>query len=876
MMEKDKNKIQAELEKLSWEFIAEINKQELADSEEELFLEETAELDDEKSDVGLTLEKKDPAGMSEFDNFIKEDITEAGKLDLDEDKLEEYKIDAWHVPSEVRDRWYKKAIRSLAVFVLAPFKFINWIARQIVKVVVYLMRGVEVLIKILLTLARAILSIGKNSAEYLFGKRAGLKDSLADKRFKQRDILRVQYLKQVLVFGCVVLLIVASFKIYSVYYRSTEIKGEVLGAAELGWGYLEQAGMASQGFDFVSATEHFKLARENFKQAEEKMNFLGGVSNSLIGLMPEAKQAKKAMRSAELFAQAGERLAKVMQTLFTSQVAIVLDESSDYLNSNKIKQISWESALSEMNLAVEEAQQAGSILAKIDLSSLPLSQQQKQRMETVKASLPMVMNWLKEGRDIIQVLGYLSGMNEERRLMLVFQNNSELRPSGGFMGSYAIVDIKDGKIKKIEVPGGGFYDLKGSLAVKVDAPYPFHLFSPIWQPWNANWFYDWPTSAQKIEWFYDKSGGPTVDGVIAFTPNVVEDLLRVLGEIDMPEYGVVITADNFVKTTQRQVELEYDKQQNQPKKFIADLMPKLLERLAKMNKEELIKLWQIAQNNLATKHLLVYVNDNLIQEKVVKLGWAGQVKNNRYDYLAVVHTNVAGGKTDRVIKKSLDYQINVLKDGKLEVELTLTKEHQGDVEDVFERQTNVDYIRFYVPRGSRLVSAEGFDNMPQDRVFQTAEDVSPDPLLVKVEKNLKVDPVSGTRISEEFGKTVFANWMIVKPGEEKQVKLKYILPFKYNKIEQLKNVDLELSWWERIKNYFWPQKIKRDNQPQVYSLLVQKQPGVEKMEMTVDLQLAPGYKLKEFYPDSAMKSDQRGIEYKFDLVSDAYMRFVFE
>ena len=70
--------------------------------------------------------------------------------------------------------------------------------------------------------------------------------------------------------------------------------------------------------------------------------------------------------------------------------------------------------------------------------------------------------------------------------------------------------------------------------------------SAVWTMHDANWFPNFPTSAEKVSWFYEKTGGRTVDGVIAITPELLRDLLAITGPIDMPEYDKTINADNFI------------------------------------------------------------------------------------------------------------------------------------------------------------------------------------------------------------------------------------------------------------------------------------------------------------------------------------------
>ncbi len=886
MDSEDKKRIQAELEKLSWQFLTELDKADNQDEEAEAFWQamdvedKTASVEKAVPDTESRLSENDSAVTGRHEPSAEERFF----LELDEDKLENYKIDAWHIPNKhnVFNAYWHQATDGIK-------RFGNLFWRYFISLTVYWpLKALKYLVVFLKELLKGIWLLLRESWLFLFGglslkrkvvKRKNKRESFDGVTDGNKHGRRARFVfvyarwKPVAAFALAVLLTWLPFKAYQTYYQAKNLKGQVLGVAKSGWEHLSLGERAGQGYDFFSAAKHFALARRNFELANKKINFLGGASRSLIAVIPQAKEAQKALRAAELFAGAGEKLAVVMDNLFESGLTSGLNQSAG--GSKAEIDLDWREINNKLDTAFDEANQAGKLLSDIKINDLDLSSEQKEQLKQAQDKWPQILSWLKQARLASSVAAYLTAMEEPRRLMLVFQNNNELRPSGGFMGSYALVDIERGKIKKIEVPGGGFYDLKGSLAVRVDAPYPFHLFSPIWQPWNANWFYDWPTSARKIEWFYEKSGGSSVDGVLAFTPAVVEDLLRLTGPIEMPDYKLTVTADNFVKTAQAQVELLYDKQENRPKKFIGDLMRRLLERLAGLNKEKFGALWQLAQNNLADKNLLIYVNDNLTEEKLLKLDWAGQVKDTRGDYLAVIHTNIAGGKTDQVIARSLKYKVFFRSDGKAIVDLNLREEHKGKPGDLFEGHANVDYIRFYVPLGSRLIAAEGFTDPPKDRVFQVDKEAKADADLWQVRRTLKVDKASGTRISREFNKTVFGNWLIVKPGEVKNIHLVYELPFTYQRetaVGTLKS--LKLNWWQKIKKYFWPQqRLKVRSTPNIYTLLMQKQPGVNNFKIEVELINANKRNFKEAYP--AVKPMGDTIKYDFNLKTDSFFRVVF-
>ncbi len=881
MTQDNKQKIQKELEELSWAFLAESKEPEK--EEVDFLIEENKEPDELDNDV------------NNFDNYIDDDIqslysknnysyglNDMGRntgIIMDEDKLEAHKVIEWHKPNKIKKSKFKIFWQQIWRIVIWPIKIvfllINVFIKSIYSILNIFFNSLFKIIKNIFILSWQFIVAFKYVWIYLFGEINWSK--------KKKLIPVIMPVRQKTIWkkaGAFVVLaicLVLPLQIYSTYYKAKNFKGEVLGVAQLGLANLQEASRSGVNLDFDEASYKFILAEEDFDIIKDKIDELGVVANKLGEFIPDIKIGKKLIQVAELSSQVGHHIAESASWLNEMPEGLKVSMATVDNNSKNKKEINLIQANYEMKLALAKTEKINRILNDIELEGTSFVEYKKE-FDNLRSNLPNLIAWLREGNKVIEILNYVLGMDEPRRLMLVFQNNNELRPTGGFMGSYAIVDIKDGKIKNIRVPGGGFYDLKGSLTVKVDAPYPFHLFSPIWQPWNANWFYDWPTSAKKIEWFYDKSGGSSVDGVIAFTPRVIIDLLKVVGDINMPEYDLVINSENFIREAQLQVEFNYNKKENKPKKFIGDLMPKILDKLAKIDKDQLISILQITLNNFKEKHLLVYLNDKNLQTKIKELGWAGEAKNNNKDYLAIIHTNVAGGKTDGVIKEEIDHQAEILSDGSVIDTVTLVRTHQGKIDDIFEGQTNVDYIRFYVPLGSKLLSAQGFDAMPSDRIFQKDKSIAEDPLLKQVEKNLKIDDNSQTRITNEFSKTVFANWLIVAPGESKKIVIKYLLPIKYNLAEKNNLTKINESIWQLLKRYFFGSKdSKIEKKQNSYSLLMQKQPGIngDNVEVESRLKLDKHWQVMNYQSKDNIVLWKNGIKFKNNLKIDEYYKVIF-
>src|SRR6185436_5726721 len=202
---------------------------------------------------------------------------------------------------------------------------------------------------------------------------------------------------------------------------------------------------------------------------------------------------------------------------------------------------------------------------------------------------------------------------QPQHLLVLFQNPTEQRPAGGFIGSYAIVTINKANIGDISVRD--IYDPDGQLDLKVIPPETLQLITTKWGARDANWFFDFPTSAQKVIYFLNNSKiyseqNMTFSGAIAINTKVLQDIIGLIGPIDLPEYKTVIDKDNFLSFIQKEVESGADKKVNQPKKIIQVLTPKLLEKVATLGSEDKQAMVKLFEYHLSHKNIMAYFNDH--------------------------------------------------------------------------------------------------------------------------------------------------------------------------------------------------------------------------------------------------------------------------
>lgn len=191
--------------------------------------------------------------------------------------------------------------------------------------------------------------------------------------------------------------------------------------------------------------------------------------------------------------------------------------------------------------------------------------------------------------------------------------------------------------------------------------------------------------------------------------------------------------------------------------------------------------------------------------------------------------------------------------------VTITKEHRGLKSALFEGANNVDYIRLYVPEGSTLINASGFE-IPSPTLFEASDvPLEKDPDLTLAASNQFTDPASGTDIWNESGKTVFGNWMQTKPGETQVVIFSYVLPFTIRGA----NKDPDMLDMAKAKLGF------KDLEP--YTILLQKQSGVNDRQTNVHI----------FFPEQSnvvWSSHQGALDGTISLLNDrdTFLRFLLE
>lgn len=542
--------------------------------------------------------------------------------------------------------------------------------------------------------------------------------------------------------------------------------------------------------DWVTSRNRLDDLRENLFEINGQLEKLGPI----LYLPPVARNIRAAN---QLFAGA-DKLLTVYDRLFfvlsemendlqLSQIALGfgdLDQRRGLLKGIIDYRLNLMAISDDLDRAREEINQINTqdLLGIFQYKLLLVEYFMTEAIASTEVALPIF-------RHLPELLGY----DQEKNYLFLFQNNMELRPTGGFIGSYGILTVRNGEV--INIFTDDIYNLDKHAEGKMEelAPEPMARYNnqKFWYLRDANWSPDWPTSAEKIIWFFNQernyAGLPPqeLDGIIAITPDFIANLLSITGPVEIK--NLTFKSDNFANDLEQFVEFDYVHygiEKTERKAIIGLLTEIIINRLHGLSSNELMNLWLAFKKNIDEKHILVYLLDEELQRYFYDQNWSGVVKQVEHDYLMVVDSNLAALKTDPYIDRSISYNLVVNTEGDLIAKAEITYNHRGRfIPQLVTRYRT--YTRIYVPAGSWFLKSY----VKHQGTIQTLE-------ILK-------DLVIGNELGKRYG----AAFLVIEPGDSKTLILEYRLP----------------------------ENIKKQYQNGLYKFSVQKQPGTVGHNLKINL-----------------------------------------
>lgn len=565
--------------------------------------------------------------------------------------------------------------------------------------------------------------------------------------------------------GFILLLTIAAtpFGLLTLLSTTTQIGGRVLGLSDHLVGQLDQTKSALEQENYPEVQNNLKQMLDNLDQIKTELDNTNNALSLIVKYAPGEFNAQNLIDSAILLTQAGQDTTDLLELFQNTTFSPEGLASKQNLSGEEIlNQLADKSATINSNL-----KQANDKLAPLNTDLLP--QEYKELAKIAQSTILELSQQSQSLADLTRLVNEL--LNGSNSFLIVLQNNNELRPTGGFIGTIAQGRFNNGSVKNLDIRS--VYDLDGQMLTKIIPPSPLLNVNGQLFLRDGNWFSDFKASSQLISNLYELEGGETPNLIMAITPDLFINLLQMTGPIELPTYRVTVTAENFIELIQTSTSVAYDKNLNQPKQLLADLYPALMQKLNQTVSSDPLKIYQLLVENFSHKNLLLYSRNPETQNLIEHFSWGGRLNKTDRDFLMINSSNLSGSKTDRFLKRTAQLNTNIHSDGSVVNQLIYTVVNELPSNQAL---NNLSWVRFLVPKGSTIISAGGFENQAQPA--NEVGDSIPNSLIEQWQGILQTDPITKLEVGQEEQYQFFGGWVKADSGNSVSVSISYQLPFK--------------------------------------------------------------------------------------------------
>lgn len=321
----------------------------------------------------------------------------------------------------------------------------------------------------------------------------------------------------------------------------------------------------------------------------------------------------------------------------------------------------------------------------------------KGRIDSLSERLKLYSDLVKKARGLSVLLPELVALDGNKSYLILLQNNGELRPTGGLIDSFVNLSFENGKLKNLQVSDVNSIDSQLKTHVEPPKEIKTDLNMKDYLLQDANWEPDFPTSARQISWFYTKETNQRAAGVVVIDISVVEDLLKVIGSLDMPDIKEKISSDNL-----------FEKAVQNKNTFGIVLVNALFNKLFFLPNQNWPGIAASLGKSLAEKHMSIYLEDPNLFSYVVSQKWAGVLpradKEASTDFLSLVEANLGLNKANFYLDRKTNLETVIGSDGEISHRLRVSYTNRSSSE-IYPAGKYKNRLRVYLPFGTKLTKA---------------------------------------------------------------------------------------------------------------------------------------------------------------------------
>jgi len=445
---------------------------------------------------------------------------------------------------------------------------------------------------------------------------------------------------------------------------------------------------------------------------------------------------------------------------------------------NRIKLIleTVDKVMPQMDSIAADLTTAGEAMAQIDPNRYPEDFQGRpvrnyiiQGQKLVEGAATAITDY----RPVIEQLSSIAGgAGERKKYLILFQNDNELRPTGGFLTAYATIFVENGVVTPEK--SDDIYELDKKYPNKEPIPPELGRYLTTEKYWNIRDKNTDPDFSRSMEQFLKafssiKSEPKDIDGIIAIDTEFVTGLLDVLGPVKVDGYGTFSTeidkrcdCPQIIYALSEIITRPTPYLREDRKGILGPLMRSMLTKAYDAPREQWPPLFTAFGNLMGERHLQFYFLDEDAQKAAETLNAAGRMEppTDGSDFLAIINANLGGAKSNLFVTSEIKQEVLLPVNGRVSktVEITYKNPRRADNCNLEAgllclNSTLRDWTRIYLPLGSELTEATGF----------TTE----------------------AKTYEENGFTVVDGFFILEPLGTSKIRLTYTIPYEDSELYRL-------------------------------------------------------------------------------------------
>lgn len=401
---------------------------------------------------------------------------------------------------------------------------------------------------------------------------------------------------------------------------------------------------------------------------------------------------------------------------------------------------------------------------KIDVNRYPVKvgdREVRSRLSSLRETIEDITTLFINARPLLENLPQLLGQPKIKRYLVLFQNDKELRPTGGFITAYALFKVEKGKL--IVESSDDIYNLDEKNPTKISPPVQFINHLKVYQLHlrDTNCDPDFKDSMRRFEEIYNKIPGTTqVDGIIALDTHVLVEAMKILGPI--PAYGTNFVVDNDPRCDCPKVIYDLEEYagrrvgyiREERKDIIGVLLYQIMQKALGVSPSQYWgRLFRMILSELEQKHVLIYLHDESSQRSLEALNFVGRMQEvSGVDYLHINDANLGGAKSNMFVKHYIKQEYEKADDGSIIKILTIDYKNPKEGSKGCNLEAGglclnglmPNWVRIYVPKGAELLDFQGSEDPP--------------------------------KVGEAYNRTFFEGFITVRPNSVTTIKIKYRLP----------------------------------------------------------------------------------------------------